>query len=277
MDLEEWEFVPDDGFLEIHDDGGKKFFSRKYGIGRATSPKNVFNTDYFRCPSPRSTKFVDSTEESVLIPLQIQLDDPIVDHPEVVVKEITTKIPLVIPEAAAAAPTAELDPVFQVFFKKMKENEFVDMKMDSPKSGSRGILPQIEAGTFQFEEESDDGEAMEGKINNNNNSAAKAMAEKEEEVITFGESNDEGINLWKGVGAICSFGMAAATICIIIFGNAQRNKHNQKLRFQIYSDDKRIKQVVQQATKLNEAISSAVRGVPLNRAHITTGGYYDGI
>lgn len=39
----------------------------------------------------------------------------------------------------------------------------------------------------------------------------------------------------------------------------------------------RLKQVVQQqATKLNEAIS-AVRGVPLTRAHITFGGYYDGI
>ena len=38
----------------------------------------------------------------------------------------------------------------------------------------------------------------------------------------------------------------------------------------------RIKQVVHHATKLNEAIS-AVRGVPMTRAHITYGGYYDGL
>ncbi|KAL6999477.1 hypothetical protein U1Q18_000638, partial [Sarracenia purpurea var. burkii] len=36
----------------------------------------------------------------------------------------------------------------QVFFKKMKENEFVDMKMGTPKSSGRGIVP----GTFQFKE-----------------------------------------------------------------------------------------------------------------------------
>lgn len=41
-------------------------------------------------------------------------------------------------------------------------------------------------------------------------------------------------------------------------------------------DLQRIKQVVHQATKMNEAISAA-RGVPLPRAHITYGGYYDGI
>jgi len=38
----------------------------------------------------------------------------------------------------------------------------------------------------------------------------------------------------------------------------------------------RIKQVVHHATKLNEAISAA-RGVPIARAHITYGGYYNGL
>lgn len=38
----------------------------------------------------------------------------------------------------------------------------------------------------------------------------------------------------------------------------------------------RIKQVVDHATKLNEAIA-AVRGVPVTRAHITVGGYYDAL
>lgn len=40
----------------------------------------------------------------------------------------------------------------------------------------------------------------------------------------------------------------------------------------------RMKEAVHQATKLNEAISSSVRGVPLIRgAQIAFGGYYDGL
>lgn len=38
----------------------------------------------------------------------------------------------------------------------------------------------------------------------------------------------------------------------------------------------RIKQVVHQASKLNEAISAA-RGVPMARAQVTLGGYYDSL
>ncbi|KAL2538013.1 Uncharacterized protein Fot_19404 [Forsythia ovata] len=56
-------------------------------------------------------------------------------------------------------------------------------------------------------------------------------------------------------------GVAAATVCIVVFGTRQKSKQqqNQKLQFQIYTNDKRIKLVVHHATKLNEAIS-AVRG-----------------
>ncbi|KAL2559103.1 Uncharacterized protein Fot_03842 [Forsythia ovata] len=59
----------------------------------------------------------------------------------------------------------------------------------------------------------------------------------------------------------CSIGVAVATVCIVVFGTRQKSKQqqNQKLQFQIYTKDKRIKQVVHHATKLNEAIST-VRG-----------------
>ncbi|AES80850.1 hypothetical protein MtrunA17_Chr7g0253401 [Medicago truncatula] len=94
-----------------------------------------------------------------------------------------------------------------------------------------------------------------------------------------GEDMNGGFNLWKwsltGVGAICSFGVAAATICVLFFGSQQRNnklQQDQSIRFKIYTDDK----VVQHTTKLNEAFA-AVRGVPLSRAHITYGGYYDSV
>nr|GMD88001.1 uncharacterized protein LOC109150158 isoform X1 [Ipomoea batatas] len=97
------------------------------------------------------------------------------------------------------------------------------------------------------------------------------------------EEGGGGFNLWQwslsGIGAICSFGVAAATtICIVFIENQQKHKRhhqNHNIRFQIYTHhDKRIKEVVEHASKLKEAISTA-RGVPFTRAHITFGGYCD--
>ncbi|KAF5198708.1 transmembrane protein [Thalictrum thalictroides] len=155
-----------------------------------------------------------------------------------------------------------------VFFNnKLKETQFVDIKMDSPRS-TRAVWNQIETGgSIQFDSKKEDHQEK------------KQDLVQEKEIINW-KKNGCGFNIWKwrltGIGALCSIGMAAATICIFILGNQQKHKHhqqNQKLSFQIYSDDKRFKQVVQHATKLNQAISS-VRGVPINRAHITCGGYY---
>ncbi|CAA6659089.1 unnamed protein product [Spirodela intermedia] len=93
-----------------------------------------------------------------------------------------------------------------------------------------------------------------------------------------------GFGIWKwkitGAGALCSIGVAAATIFIFILSGPQRQRQqqqqSQKIQFQVYPDEKSIKQVVQQATRLNQAIS-VVRGVPVTRAHISFGGYYDGL
>lgn len=278
MDLEEWELLPNDGFLDIHEDGGKKFLPRE--------DKNVFKMNYFICPSPTSGKIDEPPDGSrvsnQLVHVPIQLDPTIGTATD---DEIFTRVPIeinILPAETIKAPKkiealeADQDPVSQVFFKKLKENEFDDMKMDSLKSGSKGFIPYIDASVFQ-------GEAIE----NNSNSVSKMKIEdknvdlgiKKEEEITW-EGNTGGLNIWKlsftGIGALCSFGFAAATICIIIFQRNKQNQRNQKLRFQIYADDKRIKQVVHHATKLNEAIS-AVRGIPLTRAHITVGGYYEGL
>ncbi|KAA8516270.1 hypothetical protein F0562_016563 [Nyssa sinensis] len=279
MDLQEWELLPDH---EIHDDGGENIFSRKYG----TDQKILFKTDYFICPSPNSQKkFVESSSvENSIVPNQLLVAVPtqlesttgklsvpveINMEPSVITENI--KVPNI------RVPESDQDMVSQIFFKKMKKNEFVDMKMDSPKSGSKGIIPQIDAGTFQFEDKREAMEVEKELVSK----TSKLDSEMKQEAKW--EEKSGGLNIWKwsstGIGAICSFGVAAATICIFIMGNSQRNKHhqqNQKLRFQIYTDDKRIKQVVEHATKLNAAMS-AVGGVPLTRAHITFGGYYDGL
>lgn len=280
MDLEDWEILPDDGFLQIHDDGGKMIFSRKY----TSNSKNEFNMNYFICPTPKPSQFVDTTEHSSrvpnqIVPFQVQLDptfqETTNDQEVIIAKEVISKVPLEINMLPSKNIVEEIikspnfgedhDQFSQVFFKKMKENEFENMiKMDSPKSNNKTILSQVDADPFQFEEKEEDLEV-----------------DKEIVIKKLEENNNGGLNLLNkslnGIGAICSFGVAAAaTICIIFMGSHQKHKQNQKLRFQIFTDDKRIKQVVHHATRLNEAIS-AVRGVPVTRAHITVGGYYDGL
>ncbi|KAL3357783.1 hypothetical protein AABB24_018133 [Solanum stoloniferum] len=247
MDLEEWEILPDDGFLQIHDDDGKMIFSRKYS---SENSKNEFNMNYFICPSPKSSQFVDTTHQ--LVPLDPTFQETSNDQEKVIIpKQVITKVPL---ELKVPNFGEHHEQFSQVFFKKMKENEFDNMKMDSPKSINKSLLSQFEEKTEDFEVEKDK------KIEENGNSGLNLL--------------NKSLN---GIGAICSFGVAAAaTICIIFIGNHQKHKQNQKIRFQIFTDDKRIKRVVQHATRLNEAIST-VRGVPVTRAHITVGGYCDAL
>ncbi|CAL0322801.1 unnamed protein product [Lupinus luteus] len=213
MDIDEWEILSDDGFLDFNEDDENQIF-----IGKKNSEsKSVFD-NYF-CTSPRSRNHHhQGVVPNKLFHVPIQLEPRIAKTLDDVLVEENTKD--------------------HVFF-KIKENEFVDMKMDSP----------------------------------------RMKVEKEMLRIMECDKDDDGFNLWKwslkGIGAICSFGVAAATICVLFYGNQHKNKLHQhhKIQFQIYTDGKRIKQVVQHATKLNEAISVAARDVPLSRAHTT----YDGI
>lgn len=151
-DLDDWEVLPDHGFLRIHDDEGKKFFSRKY---TSPTPENVFK-NYFMCPSPpeQSSKFVESTDKpgcsrvppQQLIPVPIQLEPQVIkrvqppdDGLPFEVLNLKPSSPLLLPEQIGSpkiAVTAEADQDLfsQVFFKK--ETEFVNMKLDSPKSNN---------------------------------------------------------------------------------------------------------------------------------------------
>ncbi|XP_039022517.1 uncharacterized protein LOC120154987 [Hibiscus syriacus] len=182
-----------------------------------------------------------------------------------------------IKEAGIESVEGDREVKTQVSFRKpsYNNNESVDMtnKMDSPRSTTKGSIPQLDAaGTFDFDD--DDGETAQ-------NMRSPKLKQSIENNEANWEENSGGIWKWSltGIGAICSFGVAAATFCIIVFGTQQRQKQhqlNQKLLFHRYTDEKRMKQVVHQSTKFNEAIS-AVRGAPITRAHIAFGGYYDGI
>lgn len=83
-----------------------------------------------------------------------------------------------------------------------------------------------------------------------------------------------------GVGALCSFGVAAATFCILLLGGKQQQqlhkRQGHKIQLQMYADDERIQQVVQQASRLNQTMSSVMGGASSARASISFGGYYQG-
>ncbi|CAK8532997.1 unnamed protein product [Lathyrus sativus] len=206
----------------------------------SVSDDGYFEMEYLYPSPPR--------KQNQLVPLQIPLELKIGNtSKDVLLKDMTKN---------QSFEDNQEENVSQVFF-KIKENELVDMKIESPKScSSKEIVTSprmiIEKDVFGDEKEDSSWE----------------------------EENNSGFSIWKwslsGVGAICTFGFVAASICVVYFGSQQRKKLQQdkKIMFQIYTDDKRIKQVVQHATKLNEAISAA-RGVPITRAHITVGGNYD--
>ncbi|CAL4927915.1 unnamed protein product [Urochloa decumbens] len=82
-----------------------------------------------------------------------------------------------------------------------------------------------------------------------------------------------------GVGALCSFGVAAATFVIFLLGgkqHQQQKRRDRKIQLQMYAGDERIQQAVQQASRLNQTMSSVMGGASSARAIISFGGYYQG-
>ncbi|XP_010549677.1 PREDICTED: uncharacterized protein LOC104820776 isoform X2 [Tarenaya hassleriana] len=253
MDLGEWELLPRSNFNGIdHDDddeGGMMI--RNTTRNPNPNPKNLLHTDYFICPSPRQTE---PNPRSKLHLLQVPIsweplsstDDTDLDKNQ---KKLTDDVSVVLPVRILQRP----DPAFlepdpgpglladpvpspRVSFKRMKENEFVDMKIDPARVSSP--LPQIDIKPL----DSDD--TMKIETEGEDSDLPSKKDDWAEDLI---QRNDgEKLNLWKlgltGIGAICSFGVAAAaaTICVILSGSDTKNcrNKNQMLRFQIYSDDK---------------------------------------
>ncbi|KAL0452908.1 UNVERIFIED_CONTAM: hypothetical protein Slati_1268900 [Sesamum latifolium] len=220
----------DDGSLQLHD----------HGLNTA-----LLHIDYFISPPPQPI-------HPHQPPPTLQLQD---HHP----------LPIINITPAQASPeinksfttSADQHPIPQ---DKFHQTGFM-MRLDS--NTTWVIMPQIDsAGVSHFQENGDPCKA-DPKTQVIKKSKKKLPSELE-----------GGFNIWKwssnGLGAICSFGVAAATFCLIIFSTHRNKKHthqNQTLQFQIYNSDKRMKQVIHQASKLNEA----GRGVGIT----TFGGYYD--
>ncbi|KAJ4809285.1 transmembrane protein [Rhynchospora pubera] len=124
----------------------------------------------------------------------------------------------------------------------------------------------------------------QGTIMTEKEEAVQMQMERKKEVVVEEEKDCAGFNLWglsvHGIGAICSFGVAtAATLCVFALSTASatcRVRPSPNIQFQIFSDDKRIKDVVQRATGLNHAMTAA-RGITIPTAQISFGGHYEGL
>lgn len=176
---DDWELLPDQGYLEISDDAGKQIYRRSSSSPSAAAAA-VLHSNYFSSP-PRQF-------------LQINIEPLSKDE--------------------VGGRVMDQDPISQVFFKKMKEAEFVDIRADSPKP------PPKSEPNFQFDPE---------------------MAIGKNEKGDGSEDEDDDVWKWKlsGIGAICSLGVAAATFCIVVFTNS----HNHRLQFRIYTDDDKVRPI----------------------------------
>lgn len=240
MNLHEWEILSDDDGLLDYKDDEKKIVSAKRNSS-ASDAKILFDMNYFLCPSMDSKDISSQpTRDSSRLPKQpmipVHLLQVKIPDDSLALKEIG-EVPLVIggkEDQKGGVLEADQDTVTQVFFKKMKENEFVDMKIDSPRSSNKGTKAQIDVGHYQFD---DGGEAIMENITTNsprmNLMSQNSNKESSDKDDTNWDGSIGGLNILKGIGAICSFGVAAATVCILFYGGNQ-----QKLRIQIYTDDK---------------------------------------
>ncbi|ERN20396.1 uncharacterized protein LOC18448812 [Amborella trichopoda] len=279
IDLQDWEILSEeDGSFQSKDLSQQLSFSHG---GR-------LDVNYFVCPihSPRLRQIREekppplylAEKENRIVGSVVEKDPPL---------DLAEPTPQTVPvtevKLCTGPPVFSLenldregsDLISQVFLKKMEEPKFVDTtSMD----GHRSIDPIAEENQRKADGLVERERKRIGREASDPIGEEKGDLGRERKTIGW----DGCVNIWRwritGIGTLCSLGMAAATISIIIFGRQKHKQHHQnhKLRFHIYAEDKGFKRMVEQATRLNDAIS-AVRGAPLNRAQITFGGCYDGI
>lgn len=203
MELEEWELLPDtESFLELGHEAKRDVVFKEL----------IVDVNYFICPS---------------LPLMDRKLSPSSSDPpaeEAQKKELVEEfkdIAVVLPAAIAVDPHRH-DVVSQVFFKKLMDNEFVDMKVESPRGAT---LTHLEPEGKEEEEEKEEAEAEDDRKGD----------------------GCEPMNTWNrrlvGVGAFCSLGAAAAaTAFMFVLGgrHLQSQQPSHRIQFCIYSDDKVI-------------------------------------
>ncbi|KAH0937143.1 hypothetical protein HID58_004604 [Brassica napus] len=272
MDLEDWELIPKSPYKILNLDQEE---DHEAAMKIIRNTQKSFDMDYFICPTQDPVGETEFHRMSSVVPTQL-LQVPITWEPVYTVDDTNHKKNQDPELLTDSVPSPRLT------FKTAKENEFVDMKVDLPLRFTSPLPQNDEKQSLSGVLAKEYYDEMGTKVEEGGDVRSKKGVDWDEEKNICGEK----MNLWKmslnGIGAICSFGVAAAvtTFCVFFLGQSNsirgcRNK-NKILRFRIYADDnKRINEVVKHATKINEAIS-VMKGLPVARAQISFGGYYDG-
>ncbi|WOL04229.1 hypothetical protein Cni_G12950 [Canna indica] len=274
MELDDWEFIPDsNSFLDFSHDTKNNLLLAEL----------IVDMDYFM-PSEE--------EHNSIFPKQAL--PPPVPHPTPENKNGKPDESLdrefkdggVVPPPPPPPPVILLnhhqDVVSQVFFKKLKENEIAERKVESSLSSwsnARGaIVSHAEQAHFNEDEEAA-----------HDNLALENSPSEEEEMEV--EDKACGFYAWRlrlaGIGAFCSMGAAvtAATFCIMIFGGGGgggRLQQKQRIQFSICADDrvvfssiaKEFNRMKEMASRLNQAVPGVRGSAAMRSAHISFGGYY---
>jgi len=221
MDFGEWEILPDPPHHALVD----------FGLGGEKGLLFVkdFDADYF------STKEKSSG---------LMIEEKVQNHPMISLesKDISV-VPPPPPQQHMPMIVADSHDVASiVLFKKLKDDElFVNTRIESPKISVKGtIMPPVEPEQMLFDSEEEE-EEEEEFCKDQKNSDKEMELEEPAEI----KEKQFGIKFWRwrvmgSVGALCSIGVAAATLCIFILGGhqMQKNQHqNQKIQFQICTDE----------------------------------------
>ncbi|KAF3794465.1 hypothetical protein EJ110_NYTH07450 [Nymphaea thermarum] len=259
-DVDGWELLAGDGSLE----GGKgEPIPREVGSDHGA----LLDASYFICPASPSHPHTHLTtgSETALDPMAVD-ENKDEGGPAEEIKEI---------------PVVDVSVLKEVVGDKVviEENKFVDMKVADLPLGKEDLLQE----PVKSNVENDLGGCESVPVKEAAGFVGGLVEEEKSgsDGSSGGGGGGFGIWGWKvtGLGALCSLGVAAATICIILLGRQrqmQRQQQSQKFRFNSCADESRIKQAVRQASRLNQAMS-AVRGVPFTGAQITFGGSYNGL
>lgn len=271
MNLEEWEFLPDNkSFLDCsHECANDPVLPNEVWLF-----DKVIQMDYFICPSPSkdtSSPSSKTCKELIVASDAITSKKPDDDTAKDF-KSIGTDPPLILDSP---------DPLPCLLFKKIKEDELVNMKLNFPRlpSTREFIMPTaIETRAEELDQRSPVIQNSKVIIREEEDKPKDCMEVK---VKNKGPLDNFSVCMWRwkftGIGALCSVGVAAATTLCILISAAACQKHNpKKIQFQLCADDKRITQMVQQTTRLNQAFLAA-RGASVTNAHISFGGYYEGL
>lgn len=244
MDLEDWELLPKRNYkgLDLDLDHDEDHDEAAMKMMRNTGKS--FDMDYFICPTQDSVEKTELHRRSSVVPTQL-LQIPITWEPVSTVDDTGHKKS---PDPDFSELLTDSVPSPRITFKTTKEDEFADMKIDLP---ARFTSPLPQNGEKHSDSEGGLGgeyyhEIMGSEVDEGSDLKRKKEVDWDEDKSIGGER----LNLWKtglnGIGAICSFGVAAAaaTICVFFLGHSNniqgcRNK-NQILRFQIYSDDHKV-------------------------------------